>query len=1404
MFSTCSSFASRSALVFFFFAVGVLGMSRPFFAHSQQATIMPTSAWAWCGLTIVESSPLRLVLDYTPKMQGFDTLRISGTSFFQPKIHGAVLDARRVSAPLYAELRIPITVPSRDGFHVASHSVRSVKSLSMAIAPRLGVDKKGALNYQIQNDIYHAEATPEWYALEYSGIGRDRHIAMLNLRAARYNAQSRSLEIPQTMRITIDFAPESATFTQSASKLPESASDYGLASTINHAQTAMLRIAPSIDAASPSSSSSLDFTPPSGSSNVKKGASLQAAAAGRWLKIGVERDGIYRVTAQQLRDAGLTISASELASIRLFGNGGAELPERVSLALANTMNEQPLLVETDAGGALVALSFFGAAPNGFVTVSNATTRPTIQHFVNTFSKRNFYMLNVGANVQGRRVTFAETSAPATITPTYHLSRVFKDDDLENPFDAGLQASGRRWFGDRLTSNRATRFETSLPNLVRNTVPVSYRISAAWNNQRGAGAGGKIYVREAGNELFSTPFEFFGSGDDYTVGTVETRFATAPAATIQNNRSVLEFLYVSNGTSDSHGILDWFEIQYPREFVAAENQLDFFTDTPDDRSGVAEYTVRGFSANQIFIVDATDRAKPQFVRNLSQTGGQATFRASISPQTPRRFYLSSETVSAASLERVDDVEELRGSPANADLIVITDKELLPSAQAYRTYRQSQSGLAVTVVTTDQIYYQFNGGTPDPTALRDYIANAFATWTKKPSYVLFWGDGHYDYRNLTPGKTAKSFVPTYQTYDADGDMNSVNTNLMTEDYFVCVSGDDDLVDLALGRLCIRSNDEGTTMLTKIRRYETASSLDSWRTQLLLSADDAPTKTLATSDGTLHTAQSEALANFVLPNTVRLHKTYLADFPTENTQGGRRRPGATQDLVAAVNEGALILNWIGHGNPTVWADERFLDRDLNIPQFTNLDRLFFLVAATCDFARFDNLTVQCGAEDMVSSPRGGAIGTFAATRTVYAIDNASISQELFRQIFRNSNEGAPAPRLGDLLFRVKQAYFAGSYNNDRKFCLLGDPTVRLALPSQPVTVDSLNNVPILGTSTQPQVKALSQMSLTGFVTAPFSQSIDTEFNGSILASVYDTDIQKIVADVDFDRTMHRMTVQGGLLNIGASLVRNGRFRLTMPIPKDISFSNQSGRLFLYAVSNDGRKFGRGATTQFTIGEVDATAVNDGMGPEVRLFMDSRSFRAGDFVGATPKLIADLYDATGVNATGTGIGHDIQYWVDNNPIPISLTRSYRVSLEDPRRGTVESVLASLSPGLHRVKVRAWDIFNNYSENETYFRVVGTDSTIIVTELLNYPNPFSETTMLRFRHNQITEQPYSISIYAVNGSPVKTFTGTTNARTMEIPWDGRDESGASVATGVYVFQVRLTGENGQTQSAGSTIVRVR
>lgn len=1396
---TCSCIASRAVLLLLFLGLGLAGNIPTAYAQPQAVSSVPTPQnWSWCGITLVESSPVGLVIDYTPQVKGFDTITINGKSLLRPKILGTALEAPSIGSPLSAELRIPLTVPSPAGFRILSHNIRNVKSVQADMAPRFGHTRNGEPDYRLNNDVYNSTPTTEWYSVQYNGIGRDRHIAMLTLRAARYNAETHSIELPQTMRIALEFLPDQ----QSSQKILGASAtlppELGFMTTLNHAQTSAWRIAPQTTFAPPTTDGS------SASYSDAKGRSAsQQSVAGRWLKIGVERDGIYRITAQQLRDAGITVANSEITSIQLFGNGGVELPESVTLSTTNTMREQPLLAETDANGALVAISFFGCAPNGFIAVNNGTPAPTIQHFVNTFSRRNFYMLNVGGTSQGRRVTFAENTSPATISPTYHISRVFKDDDLANPYDAGLFGSGRRWLGQSLTSNSATRFETALPNLVRGSVPVSYRISAAWNNPSGNGLGGKIFVRETGTELFSTPYDFIGSFNDYSVGEVATRSASIPSATIQNNRSNLEFLYISNSGSDSHGKLDWFEIHYPREFVAAENQLDFFTDSPLNSRGVAEYNVRGFTGNQVFIVDATDRANPQFLRNTNQTSGQASFRATISPEVPRRFFLSSQTLSATSLERVEDIADLRGAPANADLIVITNKELLTSAQAYRDYRQRQSNMAVTVVTTDQIYYQFNGGTPDQTAIRDYIAYAFNTWQRKPRYVLFWGDAHFDFRGITPNLAAKNLVPTYQVYDADGQLNSISSNYNTEDYFVCVNGEDSIVDLSLGRLCVRTNDEGNTILSKIRRYETGSSQDNWRTRIILTADDASTTSLSVSEGALHTSQSEDISNFFLPSTVRQRKIYLPDFPTENTPGGRRRPGATQDMVAGINEGALILNWIGHGNPRVWAHENFLQRDITISQFTNLDRLFFLVAATCDFARFDNYREQSGAEEMISSPRGGAIAVFAASRTVYASDNARISQELFRQIFRNTGSAEP-PRFGDLLFNVKQTFFSGAENNDRKFCLLGDPTVRLALPEQPVVIDSLNGVALSNPASLPQVKALSQMAVSGAITLPTTGGIDSSFSGSILASLHDTDIERMITDVDFIRTQHPIRTLGGLLNIGATTVRNGRFRLNLPIPKDISFSNRPGRLFLYAVSTDGRKFGRGATTQFTIGDVDETAVNDGIGPEIRLFLDARTFKAGDFVGSTPTLIADIYDATGVNATGTGIGHDIQCWIDNNPIPITLTQSYRVSLEDPRRGTVERVLSALSPGLHRVRVRAWDIFNNYSESETYFRVVGSDSQLILTELLNYPNPFTDATMLRFRHNQTTEQPYTVGIYSTNGTPIKVFTGTTNSRTIEIPWDGRDEFGNPVASGAYIFTVSLRGANGQMQSVSANILRSR
>jgi FlgD Ig-like domain len=325
---------------------------------------------------------------------------------------------------------------------------------------------------------------------------------------------------------------------------------------------------------------------------------------------------------------------------------------------------------------------------------------------------------------------------------------------------------------------------------------------------------------------------------------------------------------------------------------------------------------------------------------------------------------------------------------------------------------------------------------------------------------------------------------------------------------------------------------------------------------------------------------------------------------------------------------------------------------------------------------------------------------------------------------------------------------------------------------------------------------------VSAPGSTTqADVSFSGNILCNLYDSDIQKAAVDVDTDRSIHNFTTLGGLLNISSAAVQNGRFSLNFTVPKDISFSNKNGRMFFYAVNSANTKHGRGMTTSFTLGGVDETAVNDQRGPEIRLFMDTRTFRAGDLVDSTPRLIADLYDTTGINATGSGIGHDIQCWVDESLIPINLTSSFRISLADPRRGEVNRVLAKLAPGEHRVRVRAWDVFNNFSEAETYFRVASGGGTPILTDVLNFPNPFTASTTIRFRHNQLMAQPYSIVISTITGAVVKTLPGKTSARTMEVPWDGRNENGIQVANGAYIYRVDLTSANGEVKTASGLMV---
>ncbi|MDW7997625.1 MAG: C25 family cysteine peptidase, partial [Bacteroidota bacterium] len=782
-------------------------------------------------------------------------------------------------------------------------------------------------------------------------------------------------------------------------------------------------------------------------------------SSGKWLRVGIREEGIYQITAERLRQLGIRISPDEIPTLKLLGTGGEPLPETISQALEEQVVEQPIIVRTTEKGELRDILFYGAAAFGFRYRDGS-----FEHFLNPYSEVNYYLLTWGGRPGLRAFPIPPPKSDSVVRPSFYVARVFREDELYQPF---ALPSGRDWLGPLVDPAVPVVYTTPLPDLERSG-EVLYRFVVV----NRATVPAQFQVFEGGHSIWSGTL---GAVSGYTEAVATPAVSVGlPAARIAaDNRSVVRFTYGTAGASGL-GHVDWLEIHYPRRFVAVNNTLEFFTEPSWE--GVLEFSIAGFSGEERWGFEVTDRRRPRLLQNLAGSPDVFVFRTEQHRGNPRRFFISGRLLTPV-LERAE-IQGLREQQWGVPLIIITHRDLQASAQAYRRYREA-SGIASVIVPVDAIFDEFAAGMPDPTALRNFLAYAVANCQPPPRYVLLWGSGHHDYKGITTRRP--SYVPTYQStlalpWSQHVYYNAVNS-YTTDDFYTWLQGEDPLPDIALGRLPVSSESEGNAMVEKLRSYELRSSQGVWRIRVTLVADDGPTS-IGNTDYDLHTKQSEGLSA-LLPSFVVPHKIYLAQYPAENIPGGRRKPGATQELVAAVNSGTVLLNWIGHGNPRLWAHEQIFERETTTPLFQNRESLFFLTAATCDFARFDNPQVPSGAEALLISRAGAAIGVFAATRLVYATPNAAIMSHFYRLLFQRQEDSTFAP-VGDVYMVTKLQRF--DTLNDRKYVLLADPVMRLLLPSGSIQVDSINGVAVA--DSLPSLAAWSHVRLSGRVFSPLGQ--------------------------------------------------------------------------------------------------------------------------------------------------------------------------------------------------------------------------------------------------------------------------------------------------------------------------------
>ena len=1119
-----------------------------------------------------------------------------------------------------------------------------------------------------------------------------------------------------------------------------------------------------------------------GPSRLLKTAAASVLAQGTWYKMSVYQSGIYKLTYDELKAAGAQVDNVELSTIRIFNNGGTELPEDPTAARPTDLVENAIYVHDANGtgkfGPNDYVLFYGRGTKGW---SYNGTSKTFSHYINNYSDTNYYFITWEGQSGKRMTVIPSVHSSSYYRPETFTSGVFQDSSMFN-----LLGSGQNWYGPELqppntsVDNSTYLYQNKLYGLDQ-TQNITYRLALASRSDLGTINYFTISENATGTQLGTVQ----GQTVDMTSINSDIGYFAYPLATqtftgtgnLPLDLSILKITYSATSTS-SIAYIDWIEILYHRYFQSVNDVLDFYS--PDTSKNVY-YSVGGFSSDSVRVFDVSDFSNVEMVEPDSVSNGTAYFGTQAISGSRKEFYAVGDKgyLSVPVISSVGN-SKLRSQLAGADLIIITAPQFVSEADELSNWKQSNDGLKTTVVTTTDIYNEFGCGIPDPTAIRDYLKYSYTNDQLTPSYVILFGAGSYDYKSIAAQDT--EFVPPYESQES---LYQVNT-YATDDYFVQFTAPlmQTPISMVIGRLPARNEEDAKALVSKIEEYESSPDYGSWRNLITFVGDQGIT-TLGGDDGPLHTNAADALAQYFTPSSFDKRKIYLVLYPVVNTAQGRRIPQAASDIVNQINQGTLVINFVGHGAPNVWSYTHVFENAVTIPQLTNKNRLAVFVAATCDFSRDDDPTQPSGGELLVNSSQGGAIGVISATRVVYSSDNETINQDLFTKLFAQDAQRNPV-RIGEALFNAKQLdYQLLTYI---KYNYLGDPTVRLGMPKYYANIDSLNGQSLVQMR---YIRALDKLDIKGTVYHP-DGTVWNNLSSTGLVTIYDSD--KLVYVPLWNMSY---SFQGSILFRGQISIDGGRFEAQTVIPSDISYSNQQGKIELYF--QGGGSDGLGYTRNVIVGGTDTNVTNNHVAPQISIFFDSRDFKNGDVVSANPTMIVDLHAVNGLNLSDVAVGHSLEATFDGQE-SVNLAPYYTGKLNSYQDGTVTyPVTSDLSYGQHSVTVQAFDVFNNPAEESATFDVE-TDTTLSIRNVYNYPDPFRNGTAFTFQRTAAggAGEPVNVTIkvFTISGRLIKTIKayGITDTF-VKIDWDGLDDEGDRLANGVYLYKVIATTIDGAYSS---------
>lgn len=1011
-------------------------------------------------------------------------------------------------------------------------------------------------------------------------------------------------------------------------------------------------------------------------------------ASGKWVKIRVKDEGVYQLSSSALKKMGFT----NPDKVSLYGYNLPVLPETYIEDIDDDLTEIPLYRRSSDG----ALLFYSC---GTTKWSHKSGSMAFTHFNNPYSSYIYYFLKENDTPATFKQQDAKTSSPY-LQKTYYAHALHEQDEFSF-INCGRTFFESYDYGTANTKSYTLQFE----NQSVGDVILEVRFGAA---------GSSSSTLSVKNGTTSLGTMSFSSLDEYEYAVVDKDTFKLYDQQVKSLNITLQH----TRKSGVKGHLDYILANYEAKLTPTSSSSQFVSFTPN-KDNVSGFQIQQADSNTKVWDVSSASATCELVGTLASSGNEQTYSVGVQEALSSDNFIAFN--SSASFPQPEYVETIANQDLhslgdlNLVIIVPANGKLTAQAQRLADKHTQKDGLKCAVITADKIYNEFSAGTPDATAYRRLMKMIYdkqnsdgfdqiATRKKSLNLMLF-GNCMWDNRFVTKGMTSYKQDDYLLCYESDNSWSHTQSYIL-EEYFTLLAdgkGVDHLrenPDCGVGRITVTTVTDAQNVVDKLLHYISNAEAGAWKNTLCVMADDGNSNTHMKDADAVITSTKKLFPDY------HYKRIYWDSYTRKQTATGNSYPDAYAEINNVMEEGALIVNYTGHGAPYCLSHEQVL----KTADFKNWSssRLPLWLTAACDVAPIDMNTNNLAVEAFVNK-KGAAMGFIGTTRTVYSTQNRQINQKFMSHVLATKASGDHYT-IGEALALAKCDIIATSkYIADRDaknkshYVLIGDPAISLATPTYKVNIEKFNDTAINNDSL-PTISAGEVVTVEGVIVDE-EGNVAENFNGIVSPLVYDSEEKVICKNNAGDNVSpYQYTDRTRLIYSGSDSIKAGKFKFSFPVPLSINYSNKSGMMYLHAITTTKSDEAQGAFDSFLVGGTSPTIQdNDTIGPKITLKYDGFNLNGQSYSVDTPTFNITLSDSNGINTTGNGLGHDIVAIIDNKEsTTYTLNSYYQQKVGDYTSGEITyTIPEALPPGTHIITIRAFDTLDNMGEASYTFDVV-------------------------------------------------------------------------------------------------------